>query len=415
MSVGIRQLLGRRRPARSGPLRSRRPLHRLTPGEPGTGGCRGIAGLLLGVLLAVAPIASAQTRYVAFGDSITAGVGDPEELGYPPRLEVQLQSSEPGATVENAGVPGETTAEGLSRLDDALAGEPGVLLLMEGTNDVTSGISVETILFNLEEMMDRAEAAGWGVVPATIIPRRPGGSPEEAFRRNGILNRELRERMGERGLAPADPFEVFGATPDVFSRYYSDLPDDKTGHPNGDGYELMASVFRDVIVGFDSVPPVTGPIRPLPGAEGVAPDAAIEVSLWDFGEGIDTLNTELLLDDRVVPTQVTGGERHLELVHRPEAPLSGVVQVRLRTRDLAAPVNVVDREVARFVVEGSDLARLDLDGSGRIDGVDLVRFALTFGAVRGQSRYTSEADFDGNGTIDGQDLARLAASFGETV
>jgi len=57
----------------------------------------------------------------------------------------------------------------------------------------------------------------------------------------------------------------------------------------------------------------------------------------------------------------------------------------------------------------------DMDGSGRIDGRDLARFAPCYGTGTGEPRYDSAADFDDSGTIDGDDLAVLAGCFGMTV
>lgn len=367
-------------------------------------------------LLFWAGAVTAQTRYVAFGDSITEGVGDDSGLGYPPRLEDLLQGSDPGATVESFGVPGETTAEGLERIDSALSGSAGVLLLMEGTNDVSRSISAETALFNLEEMADRAEGQGWHVIHATTIPRRPEGSTSREIGLNGFLNRLLRDSAGRSGTDLADPFEVFGAIPNVYDEYYTTDPEDKVGHLSGDGYQVMAELFRDVIRGVDSVPPVAGIIKPAPDAETVPADIVIEIDLWDFGTGVDELNTTLLLDDVEVPAQVTGGGRSVAIRYDPPEPLSGTVDVRVRSRDLASPVNTVNRTVARYVIEGSGgTVQGDLDGSGRVDGVDLVRFALRFGASSGDARYSADADFDGDGSIDGADLAVLAGNFGESV
>ena len=54
----------------------------------------------------------------------------------------------------------------------------------------------------------------------------------------------------------------------------------------------------------------------------------------------------------------------------------------------------------------------DVDGSGRIDGMDLILFAHTFGTLEGEDRYTLSADFNQTGEIDGLDLIILAANFG---
>jgi len=59
-----------------------------------------------------------------------------------------------------------------------------------------------------------------------------------------------------------------------------------------------------------------------------------------------------------------------------------------------------------------DRRRIDLDGSGRVDGYDVALFAAAFGRGRGDHGYTSAADIDGDGLVDGDDLALLASRFG---
>src|SRR5215218_3096117 len=114
------------------------------PTGPGAGAVSRRLLFVLAILLAAS--AQAQTAYIGFGDSITAGVGDDDlrtEKGYPPRLEALLQGAAINAVVENYGVPGEDTVQGLSRINGvlneaALSGD--VLILMEGTNDISRGI-----------------------------------------------------------------------------------------------------------------------------------------------------------------------------------------------------------------------------------------------------------------------------------
>jgi len=59
--------------------------------------------------------------------------------------------------------------------------------------------------------------------------------------------------------------------------------------------------------------------------------------------------------------------------------------------------------------------RGDVDASGRTDGLDLVRLALTFGAIAGEERYDPAADINGDGIIDGFDLAILVEFFGQDI
>jgi hypothetical protein len=57
----------------------------------------------------------------------------------------------------------------------------------------------------------------------------------------------------------------------------------------------------------------------------------------------------------------------------------------------------------------------DVDGSGRVDGLDNSRLAWAFGSETGGDRWFAPADLNGDGVVDGQDLARLAANFGNAL
>lgn len=381
---------------------------------------RAVPPLLLAALaLAVPARAQSGATYLAFGDSITMGVGDdPErpEPGYPPRLEALLSTGGNTVTVENHGLGGEETSEGVTRLSEVLSGAQSgdTLLLMEGTNDVSRDVSVETVVFNLSDMALRAEARGLRVVHATVIPRHPNARTDDENIVNQELNGLIRNLAGRRQRGLVDPFEVFGAENDLFSRLYSDNPQDRVGHPNAAGYDLLAETFRDVLTGVDSVPPVHGELSPVHGARNVRPEAAIEVELLDFGRGIDLPGTTLLVNGAVVTAVVSGDATRAELSYQPPQPLSGVVTVGLRTRDLATPPNTVDRTLARFVISGTTFLPGDIDEDGRVDGGDLITLGIHFGTARGGSAFEPEVDLNGDGVIDGLDLAILASNFGRS-
>lgn len=373
---------------------------------------------LLAVLAAAS--AQAQTAYIGFGDSITAGVGDDDlrtEKGYTPRLEALLQGAGINAVVENHGVGGEDTVEGLGRISGvlnevALSGD--VLILMEGTNDINRGIPVEVTRFNLNQMAERAENRGMTVIHATTIPRIPDAKFDPANITNTWLNQNIRDMAGRRGRKLADPFEVLSTTPDLFTRYYHQAPDDRVGHPNAAGYDLLAQIFFDVIRNVDRVPPVTGLVSPAHGDKEVSAGAAITVDVWDFGAGIDLATTTLVING--VPTGVppTGDSKKAVLTYQSPTPLVGIVSVGLTSRDLAAPSNAVNREVFSFTIAGTQLLTGDLDQNGRVDGADLLRFARRFGARLGESLYSPSVDFNNDGIVDGQDLATLANNFGRS-
>lgn len=376
-----------------------------------------LALLLAGLL---ADRTQAQTAYIGFGDSITAGVGDDDlrtEKGYTPRLEALLQGTGINAVVENHGVGGEDTVEGLARItgvlsEAALSGD--VLILMEGTNDINRGIPVETTRFNLNQMAERAENRGLSVIHATTIPRLPDAKFDPENITNTWLNQNIRDMAGRRGRKLADPFEVFSTTPDLYDRYYSQAADDRVGHPNAAGYDLLAQIFFDVIRNVDRVPPVTGLVSPAHGSREVSPNAAVTVDVWDFGAGIDVAATTLEINGVATGATPAGDTKKVTFTVQPPSPLAGLVSVGLTSRDLAAPANTVDREVFSFTIAGTQILTGDLDQDGRVDGADLLRFARRFGARLGESLYSPSADFNNDGIVDGQDLAVLANNFGRS-
>ena len=380
---------------------------------------RGAAPLVLlaAAALAAPRAATAQTTtYIAFGDSITAGTGDDPartEQGYPPRLQQLLVAAGRTATVVNQGFPGEKTPQGLTRIDSVLQGAD-VLLLMEGSNDISTEISQETTLFDLDEMARKAVQRLVRPVHVTVIPRIPLAHVDADNILNQQLNEQIRELAGIQNRDLVDQFEAFGKIDDVFNQDYFDDPEDHVGHPNAAGYDIMARVFFDVLTGRDSTPPVEGLIVPFNGQRKVRPSESIFVTVWDFGTGIDVANTDLLINDVEVEVVPQGTAKRVELRYTPPTPLANVMRVRLRSRDLATPANTVDREIARFIVSGTVFLQGDFNKDGRVDGIDLVAFAYSFGAHRGQSRFLSSHDFNQDDVIDGMDLAVLAANFGRS-
>ncbi len=374
-----------------------------------------VCGLLA---LGSVPAAEAQTVYICFGDSITSGVGDDPnrpQKGYPPRLAALLTNAGQSVIVRNEGEPSENTAEGLTRIDDVLRLGGDVVLIMEGTNDIGPGISAETTRFNLDEMAEKAERRGIGVVHATTIPRIPSAVKDSNNLLNQQLNQEVRDLAGRSNRRLADPFHVFGiAGANAFETLYDDSdPKDAVGHPNAAGYDAMAQLFFDVVTNNDRVPPVFGRLAPTNGSRDVPATTQLIVDLWDFGAGIDLANTTLTVNGNPVTTTQDGDAKRVRLTFSPDAPWVGIVEVGIRSRDVANTVNSTDRSVSRFVVRGTVFLPADLDESGRVDGIDLVTFARSFGADRGDENYLREADFNNDRTIDGADLAVLASTFGQ--
>jgi len=108
---------------------------------------------------AAAP-AEAGPLIVFLGDSLTAGLGLEEDQAYPALLETELQQAGTPARVVNAGVSGDTTAGGLSRLGWLLGQHPAVIVVGLGANDGLRGLPLTEIEANLREIVNRSQAAG---------------------------------------------------------------------------------------------------------------------------------------------------------------------------------------------------------------------------------------------------------------
>lgn len=114
---------------------------------------------LVALILALATAARAEPlTLVALGDSLTAGYGLPPEQGYVPQLQAWLQARGAEVTVENAGVSGDTTAGGLSRLDWSLTPETDALIVNLGGNDMLRGVDPAEARQNLDAILAGAQA-----------------------------------------------------------------------------------------------------------------------------------------------------------------------------------------------------------------------------------------------------------------
>lgn len=371
--------------------------------------------LFLVALAGLAVPTSAQTTVLAFGDSITLGVGDtdPDEEGYPTRLKPLLVAggfSE--VRVENHGVAGEETARGLSRINSVLDRGGDYILIMQGTNDILSKmVSPETISFNLAKMVDKAKSARVTPILATVIPLRPSAETSQDF----ALAKKLRQRALSEKVDLADNYAVFDLFPNAWPDLYNtDRRPDRVGHPNAAGYDLLAASFADAILDRDSVPPVLGDVKPVDGASGVSKTAAVTVVLFDHGRGIDTVATRMLINGSPVTAERSGSKTKSTYTYSPSEPFNGVVEVEMEVRDQAVPANTASYLATRFSVKGTTFLKGDVNQDGRVDGYDLVSFAFSFGSRQGDGRYRQVNDLDKNGVVNGADLAILANNFGKS-
>jgi acyl-CoA thioesterase-1 len=119
--------------------------------------------------------AESALRLLVLGDSLSAGYGLKPEDSFPSRLEEALDVAGYRVHVINAGVSGDTTAGGLSRLEWALADKPHIVLVELGANDALRGLPPAETYANLESIIVKLKNNGVRVVLAGMqAPRNLG-------------------------------------------------------------------------------------------------------------------------------------------------------------------------------------------------------------------------------------------------
>jgi lysophospholipase L1-like esterase len=164
------------------------------------------------------PVLDKSDVVVAFGDSITFGTGVEPRESYPAVLEQMI-----GRRVVNAGVPGEVTAEGLSRLPQILDQEkPALLILCHGGNDTLRQLSRVQTADNIREMVRLARQRGVAIVLIAVPSLGLSVSPAPMYR---DIAKELKIPLEEKTLS------------DILAdgSLKSDLI-----HPNASGYRRLA-------------------------------------------------------------------------------------------------------------------------------------------------------------------------------
>ncbi len=115
---------------------------------------------------APAPDASLRPKIVVLGDSLTAGLGLPIGQAYPSLLQQRLDAAGLRYQVVNAGVSGDTSAGGLSRLDWSLQGDVRILVVALGGNDALRALPIAQLQDNLGKIIETAQRRGIAVILA---------------------------------------------------------------------------------------------------------------------------------------------------------------------------------------------------------------------------------------------------------
>jgi acyl-CoA thioesterase-1 len=146
-----------------------------------------IAALIAGVAVPVPlhKIAASPSApvIVAFGDSLTAGLGLPRDQSFPAQLQASLTARDIAAKVVDAGVSGDTAMAALQRLDWALPDDADAVIIELGGNDALQGIPPDGTKAAIEKMIEKVQAKGLPILLAgQEAPRNMGKDYVDQFR-----------------------------------------------------------------------------------------------------------------------------------------------------------------------------------------------------------------------------------------
>ncbi|MCB1384312.1 MAG: arylesterase [Nitratireductor sp.] len=203
------------------------------PPRRAAGGLLALLAFLLSALVAIAPAAGQlpPPHIVFVGDSLTAGLGVGPGKGYPERLAALLAQEGLDIRVTNAGVSGDTSAGGLSRLDWSVPEDTDGVVLALGANDALRGIPVAETRANLAAIIERLKARGIAVYLAGMVsPPNMGAAYAAEF---DPLYHDLAQRYD----VPLYPFLLDGVAA------AGDLNQADGMHPNEAGMAVIAKAM----------------------------------------------------------------------------------------------------------------------------------------------------------------------------
>ena len=219
----------------------------------------------------------ALTRFMAFGDSLTAGTTSPApgiltiDLpdSYPSKLLGMLSSkySDQTITLVNEGYPGKKAVDDFPRFQDAMrADTPQAVLLMHGANDLNGGgeDAIPGILGALEKMIGDARGRGAKVYLATLPPQDPNGKNGRNAGLLPKLNLGIIATAADEGATIVDLYGQLNGNP-------GGIVGQDGLHPTPEGYQRIAEIWRDSLESSLEVPPAAPPTLMLTTRRPAAP------------------------------------------------------------------------------------------------------------------------------------------------
>lgn len=176
-----------------------------------------------------APVVKSKT-IVFFGNSLTAGYGLSPEQAFPALLQKKIDSLGIPYNVVNAGVSGETSSGGLTRIDWILQQPVDIFVLELGANDGLRGIPLSTTKKNLKEIIDRVKSKypdAKILLAGMMVPPNMGQKYSTEFR-------DMFPQLAERDSIALIPFLLEGVGGEA------DLNQTDGIHPTAEGHRIVA-------------------------------------------------------------------------------------------------------------------------------------------------------------------------------
>jgi acyl-CoA thioesterase I len=167
---------------------------------------------------------------VFYGDSLTAGYGLDPEAAFPTLVEKMLLQEGKEVRVVNAGLSGETSAGGLSRIDWVLRQAVDIFVLELGANDGLRGLPLEQTEANLQAIIDKVKAKNPNVkivIAGMMVPPNMGPEYSEKFQK-------MFPELAKRNKAKLIPFLLQNVAGDEKLNQPDGI------HPNVEGHQLVA-------------------------------------------------------------------------------------------------------------------------------------------------------------------------------
>lgn len=193
-------------------------------------------------LCTVTAVQAEPVEVLALGDSLTAGYGLLDENGFVPKMRVWLEEQGLDVRLVNAGVSGDTTAGGLSRVEWSLTPATEALIVALGGNDLLRGLDPAVSRANLEGILKVAQDKGLDVL--VIGMEAPGNYGPEYKAEFDAMYPELAEAYG--ALYFPRFFEglyTVGSTPAELR----DVMQMDGIHPNAEGVDLIVEAMGPAV------------------------------------------------------------------------------------------------------------------------------------------------------------------------